>query len=119
VKFGHVVSVLATAATVTSGCGAPTSAQSSQPPASAASTAALSCADTDQSRVDLDVPGPGQPSPEEAVAPYAGALKLAVRKIDGGTIVVGLRRDDSVFRVFRVTERADGWWPDGYSECRV
>lgn len=118
-RIGLVVSALAAAACVGSGCGAPTSGQSAPSPESVAPATELPCADTEQSRVDLDVPGPGQPTPEEAVAPYAGALRLAAREMDGGTIVVGLKRDDSVFRVYLVTERADGWWPDGYEECRV
>ena len=118
-KIGLVVGVLVAAVTVGSGCSEPTSGQGKASPDSVAPATALPCADSGQLRVDLDVPGPGQPSPEEAVAPYAGALKLAASEVDGGTVVVGLRRDDSVLRVYHVTKRVDGWWPDGYSECRL
>jgi hypothetical protein len=69
--------------------------------------------------VALDVPGPGQPTPEKAVAPYAGALQLVVENVDGSTVVIGLARDATVFRVYQVTKRLDGWWPDGYAECRA
>ncbi|MBM7506397.1 hypothetical protein JOE61_000211 [Nocardioides salarius] len=77
----------------------------------------LPCDEADQTRVALDVPGPGRPTPEEAVAPHAGALELVAR--DGGerTSVLGLRADGSVFRVFDVSRHDDGWWPDGYREC--
>lgn len=117
-RIGHVV-VIAAVATVASGCGGSTSAQQEDPTPSAVPETALTCADTEQSRVDLDVPGPGQPSPEEAVAPYAGALELASREVDGDTVVVGLRQDGSVFRMYHVSMHADGWWPDGYAECRA
>lgn len=116
--IGHGVVTMAVVATVASGCGASTSEQREDPTPSAVSDTALPCADTEQSRVALDVPGPGQPSPEEAVAPYAGAMELASRAIDGDTVVVGLRQDGSIFRMYHVSKRADGWWPDGYSECR-
>ncbi len=117
-KIGLVAGMLAAVATVGTGCGAPTSDPVEPSSDPAAPATALPCADSEQGRFDLDVPGPGQPTPEEAVAPYAGALRLAATEVDGGMVVVGLRRDDSVFRVFGVTERSDGWWPDGYSECR-
>jgi len=111
-----VVTVLVT---VASGCGASTSGQREQASPPAVSVSAPPCPDAEQSRVDLDVPGPGQPSPEEAVAPYAGALELASRDVDGDTVVLGLRQDGTIFRTYHVRKRADGWWPDGYSECRA
>ena len=102
------------------GCGdrtAPdaTAADPSTPPAGVATS--LPCDESDQTAVFLDVPGPGRPTPEGAVAPYAGALTLVAHKGDGGTTVLGLRADKTVFRVFDVTKRKDGWWPDGYREC--
>ena len=118
-RIGHVVVMVAAAASVASGCGASATGQSEVLTATPALGSGLPCADTEQSRVALDVPGPGQPSPEEAVAPYAGALEVASREVDGDTVVVGLRQDGSIFRVYQVTRRAAGWWPDGYSECRA
>ena len=117
-RTGLTTGLLAAVVTLGSACGAQSSGdvQATEPTTRAS---ALPCADSDQSSVALDGPGPGQPSPEEAVAPYAGALELVAEHVDGGTIVVGLRRDNSVFRVYRVTKRSDGWWPDGYAECRV
>lgn len=117
-RIGHVA-MMAVVATVASGCGASPSGQSGEPTPAAASETALPCVATEQSRVALDVPGPGQPSPEEAVAPYAGALQLASGEVDGDTVVFGLRQDGSIFRMFQVSERADSWWADGYSECRT
>lgn len=110
--------MLVAVVTLSSACGAQSSndTQASEPTTRAS---ALACAESDQSSVALDVPGPGQPSPEEAVAPYAGALELVAEQVDGSTIVVGLIRDGTVFRVYQVTKRSDGWWPDGYAECRV
>ena len=117
-RTGFRTGILVAVVTLSSACGARSSGdtQASEPPTRAS---ALPCAESDQSGVALDVPGPGQPSPEEAVAPYAGALELVAEQVDGSTIVVGLRRDDTVFRVYQVTKRSDGWWPDGYAECRV
>lgn len=118
-KIRHVVVLTAVVATVASGCGASAPGQGDEPTPSVVSETVLPCASTEQSRVDLDVPGPGQPSPEEAVAPYAGALELTSRGVDGDTVVLGLRQDGSVFRMYHVRKRADGWWPDGYAECRA
>ena len=77
----------------------------------------LPCAKAEQLLTALDIPGPGQPTPEDAVAPYAGGLFLAAERVDGRTIVLGLRRDGTVFREYQVRKRSDGWWPDGYREC--
>src|SRR5688572_8766476 len=100
-----------------SACGdrpAPDATDASAPSSSAMS---LPCDGTEQTGVVLDVPGPGRASPEEAVAPFAGALTLVAQERDGRTKVLGLRADKTVFRVFEVTKREDGWWPDGYQEC--
>jgi hypothetical protein len=89
-------------------------AKAPEPPASAL---ALPCGEREQTAVMLDVPGPGQSTPEAAVTPYAGALTLVVQERGGEATVLGLRDDKSVFRAFQVTRRNDGWWPDGYREC--
>ena len=102
------------------GCGddAEPDATAAHPSASASvSVISLPCAESVQTGGTWDGPGPGRPTPEEAVAPYAGALTLVAHTGDEGTTVLGLRGDGSVFRVFDVTERDDGWWPDGYREC--
>lgn len=100
-----------------SGCGEGTVPDELDAARSDTSATSLPCDETEQTAVALDVPGPGRPSPEEAVAPFAGALTLVAQERGGGTTVLGLRADGTVFRVFEVTEREDGWWPDGYREC--
>ena len=100
-----------------SGCGAWTGHDELDAARPDTSALSLPCDETEQTGVNLDVPGPGRLSPEEAVAPFAGALTLVAQERDGGTRVLGLRADDTVFRVFDVTKRGDGWWPDGYTEC--
>ena len=80
-------------------------------------TSSLPCRTTEQTGVIWDYPGPGQPTPEEAVVPFAGALTLVVLERDGKTEVLGLKPDGTVFRVFQVTKQKDGWWADGYREC--
>jgi hypothetical protein len=82
-----------------------------------ASTSTLPCSESEQRYVAWDVPGPGRPTPEEAVAPHAGALTLVAHQGGDGMTVLGLRTDGTVFRVFDVTQSDDGWWPDGYREC--
>ena len=100
------------------GCGDRTAPHAADSPTSPSDSAtALPCDETEQGGVALDVPGPGRPTPEEAVAPYAGALTLVAQQGDDGTTVLGLRADGTVLRVFGVTKREDGWWPDGYREC--
>ncbi|MFC6288044.1 hypothetical protein ACFP3Q_13280 [Nocardioides sp. GCM10027113] len=78
---------------------------------------ALPCDESEQTYVAWDVPGPGRPTPEKAVAPYAGALTLVAQKRPKATTVLGLRADGSLLRVYDVTKGDDGWWPDGYREC--
>lgn len=77
----------------------------------------LPCDESEQTVVMWDVPGPGQPTPSQAVAPHAGALTLVEQESAGDITVFGLRDDGSVFRAFQVTKHDDGWWPDGYREC--
>ncbi len=57
------------------------------------------------------------PSPEEAVAPFAGALTLLSEGGGQHTRVHGLLGDGIIVRTFEVTKRKDGWWPEGFSEC--
>ena len=98
------------------GTGRAETVQADAPPSDGAG---LPCAQDEQTGVSLDVPGPGRPTPEEAVAPYAGALDLTTVEAGDRTEVHGLRDDGTVLRVFQVTEHDDGWWPDGYTECRT
>jgi hypothetical protein len=80
-------------------------------------TLSLPCDESEQTLVMWDVPGPGQPTPSQAVAPHAGALTLVEQESARDTTVFGLRDDGSVLRAFEVTKHDDGWWPDGYREC--
>ena len=102
-----------------SGCG-----ESTSPPPVAAlaaapspSTMSLPCDQGRQTLVALDFVGPGKPSPEEAVAPFAAALTLVAQKHDGRTTVAALGANETVIRMFEVSQHQDGWWPDGYREC--
>ncbi|WP_248580568.1 hypothetical protein [Nocardioides sp. InS609-2] len=88
-------------------------------PEVAAEALALPCPVAQQRRVALDVPGPGRPTPEEAVAPFAEASELVVEVVHGETVVFALAPDGQVVRVFSVSKHRDGWWPDGYAECLV
>lgn len=79
--------------------------------------AALPCPLTDRGAVDLDVPGPGQLRPEEAASSYINAdLILGSRTQDQAT-VYEIGDDGYATRVFFVSRRPDGWWPDAYQEC--
>ena len=79
----------------------------------------LPCPASNQRRTDLDVPGPGRATPEQAVAPFSGGGEV--------TTVAGEERDKAVVqllgtggivvRAFQVSAHDDGWWPDGYVEC--
>jgi hypothetical protein len=77
----------------------------------------LPCRTNEQSIALWDYAGPGQPTPQEAVTPFAGSLRLVVQERNGETEVLGLKADGAVFRVFQVTKQKDGWWADGYREC--
>ena len=113
----RLIGALALMAGMGSACGggsANDAAEASEPSPNAMS---LPCTEREQTVVMWDLRGPGQPTPRGAVIPYAGALTLVVQESDGETTVFGLRADESVFRAFQVTKRADGWWPDGYREC--
>ena len=119
VRTGRTTGVLLAVVTLSSAGGVQGSDGATRASRPAARAGALPCIASDQSHVALDVRGPGRTTPDQAVAPYAGALKLITVEVDEGTVVVGLRPDDTAFRVYRVTRRSDGWWPDSYAECRA
>ncbi len=68
--------------------------------------------------VDLDIPGPGTPTPEEAVAPYLNAYVIADVEEEQTSATVTAEAPGGATRVFDLTLRDDGWWPDSYVECR-
>ena len=67
---------------------------------------------------DLDIPGPGKPLPEEAVEPYLDAFVVVSVQEDGANATVTAEAPGSdAVRLYDLTHREDGWWPDGYTEC--
>lgn len=79
----------------------------------------LSCPFSEQTRVALDVPGPGQPTPQDAVAPFLGSLSIsAVNTKERAAQVIASDADGAAVIVYSLTQQEDGWWPDGYTECR-
>ena len=101
-----------------SGCGEGTPPVAVLAAAPSPSTMSLPCDEGRQTQVALDIAGPGRPSPEEAVAPFAATLTLVTQKHDGRTTVAALGPNETVLRMFEVSQHQDGWWPDGYRECR-
>jgi hypothetical protein len=79
----------------------------------------LLCPASEQRRTDLDIPGPGRATPEQAVAPFAGGggVTTVADEGRGSAVVQVLGTDGDVVRTFQVSEHGDGWWPDGYFEC--
>ena len=67
--------------------------------------------------VALDIPGPGRPTPDEAVAPYAKGTPVTVNRTPRKAVVHDLSPDGAILRIFQVSKHDDGWWPDGYAEC--
>lgn len=116
---GHVLMLSVTVAALAGGCGdqAASGTQTSAEQAPTSVPDGLPCPTAEQRVTALDIPGPGQPTPEESVAPYAGATTLVAQQDDDKTTVVVLRADGTVFRVFDVSLHDDGWWPDGFREC--
>lgn len=96
------------------GCGQQTAVDAPEGAEPSSSTTSLPCAETEQTNVMLDISGPGQPTREEAVAAFGGGMTLVAQR---GGVVLGLRSDGTVFRVYQVTQREDGWWTEGYREC--
>lgn len=79
----------------------------------------LSCPFAEQTSVALDIPGPGQPTPQEAVAPFLGSLSIsAVHTKERAAQVIASDADGAALIVYSLTQQEDGWWPDGYTECR-
>ena len=79
----------------------------------------LLCPAAGQRRTDLDIPGPGRATPEQAVAPFAGdggVTTIADEDRDRAVVQV-LGTDGDVVRIFQVSEHAGWWWPDGFFEC--
>jgi hypothetical protein len=75
------------------------------------------CPNSSRKSVDLDIPGQGQPTPQLAVAPYALGSAILISEENGTATVLGLAGYGEPTRVFKVTKREDGWWPDSYVEC--
>lgn len=65
-----------------------------------------------------DIPGPGRPTPREAVAPYIVGSALVISEDARSATVIEVAGYGSATRVFEVTKREDGWWPDSYVVCR-
>lgn len=100
---------------VTLGCGTDT-VSNAKPTAQPTASAILDCAAP--TGVSLDIPGPGQPSPEEAVAPFAdGLVPVLISQGARAARVATFSAAGDAVRVFTVTRREDGWWPDGWSQC--
>lgn len=76
----------------------------------------LPCATT--TTTYLDIPGPGRPTPQEAVHPYLGAHEIHLVSTSGRrATVTAMNLAGEVRRSYDLTLREDGWWPDGYDEC--
>lgn len=99
------------------GCAGQAVGENPPPGRTAGNGSTLSCPYPERRMVSLDIPGPGRPTPEEAVAPYANGTTVVVRQKRGTAVVHVLDPDGNVVRIFEVTRHDDGWWPDGYTEC--
>lgn len=75
------------------------------------------CPDSQRSPVALDIPGPGRLTPQEAVAPYIVGSALVISEDAHSATIMELAGYGSATRVFEVTKREDGWWPDTYVVC--
>jgi hypothetical protein len=75
------------------------------------------CFTSEQRRVDLDTAGPGRPTPREAIAPFASGSTTIVSQQRGVAEVLESGANGTPKRMFHVTRREDGWWPDSYVEC--
>lgn len=111
------IGAVALLAVLGSACGSGSADDDTEASKPSPTALSLPCDEKGQTVVMWDVPGPGRPTPTEAVAPHAGALTLVEQESGGDTTVFGLHEDGSVFRAFQVTKHDDGWWPDGYREC--
>lgn len=77
----------------------------------------LGCSVDEQTAVDLDVPGPGTATPKEAVDALTDGPTDVVSETADEAMVNAMGPDGRVARVFKVTHREDGWWPESYTEC--
>lgn len=78
----------------------------------------IQCTEGDGLSMALDIPGPGRPTPEEAVEPYLAAFVVVDVQEDGETATVTAEAPASdAVRLFELTRHKDGWWPDGYRQC--
>jgi hypothetical protein len=79
------------------------------------------CPETPSSNLILDVPGPGQNTPEEAVEKLESSAARLVRIDDSGKFarVAVVDGEGRVTRVYKLYERSDGWWPQGYTKCGI
>lgn len=78
----------------------------------------LPCSAREQRQVDLDVPGPGHASPEGAVTAVIskGDVELVYEDETSAVVNVSVSGGE-LERIFHVTKRDDGWWPDSYTGC--
>lgn len=83
---------------------------------------AENCPDDLSQTVFLDTPGPGQTTPEGAVANVetSGVNEFVlVDNVDGVARVAVVSPSGQVTHLYKVSERSDGWWPDSYTTCRT
>lgn len=77
----------------------------------------LSCDDSGPT-VLFDAPGPGQPSPEEAVHRMAAGTVRHLT-VDGDAAELDLLTWTSDAGHYSLIRRADGWWLDAFTPCTV
>ena len=109
-----VAAMIITSLGTVSACGGESAETEAAP---APEVSAGDCAKEDGTGVALDIPGPGTPTPEEAVAPYLDAYVIASVDENQRSATVTAKADGGAVRIFELTRRNDGWWPDGYVQC--
>jgi hypothetical protein len=77
----------------------------------------LPCSKAQRHSTDLDVPGPGRRTPEEAVASYANGPTLR-EELPNSVVVHELNANGVVVRTYLISRHNGGWWPDGWLECQ-
>lgn len=100
---------------LTCGCGHRQANDSANESAPGSGEMSLPCTQIRQHRISYG--GPGQPSPEEAVAPFADGLKLVSDGTTNAPRIHGLDTNGTVVRTFEVAKHDDGWWTDGWADC--
>ncbi len=116
-RFAQTVVAAALAVASLSGlsaCGDESTASGALPASEAAPSV---CSHESGAGVDLDVPGPGKPTPEEAVAPYLDAYVVTNVEEHQRSATLRAETAGGAVRLFNLTRRNDGWWPEGYAEC--